>query len=463
MPSFDTPDNAIRALHQMIDYKRNQEMLLETPDSLPSDFYPDTTKAKQVVLEALQSGRTHLDDFEAQEVLTAYGIPVVETRVAVSGWEAAEAARELGFPVALKIRSPQIAQPFEFGGVALDLATAEQVLVAAASMVARVHKLAPDAFIEGFTVQRMGRRPNARELFIGVVSHPAFGPVIRFGHGGMAMRVIKDTADALPPLNMSLAKELIRRTRISRLLSSGPDHKGADIDDLCMCLIQVSQMIVDLPQITEMTINPLFADDQGVLALGARITVQETSLVGPERLAIRPYPRELEECAVLKDGTRVLIRPVRPEDASAHFDFVSRLSAEDLRLRFFGFVRQFDRMDMANFTQIDYDREMAFIATATNEQGVSETLGVVRAHTKPDNTSAEFSIVIRTDLKGKGLGGRLFDKMIRYCRSRGTRVLEGETLTENKGMIGLAQRYGFTTKSDYEDGLVRMSLALNPA
>ncbi|MFP4314937.1 MAG: bifunctional acetate--CoA ligase family protein/GNAT family N-acetyltransferase [Desulfovibrionales bacterium] len=460
--TYETPDKAIRAFLHMANYRRNQELLMETPDSLPTDFFPDTPGARQIVGNVLKEKRSLLNEAESRDVLAAYGVPVVETRACISAREAVEIAQEIGYPVALKIRSPQILQPFEFGGLALDLSTSEQVFDAAASMVARVHVNAPDAYIEGFTVQKMGRRPGAHELFIGVFTDPDFGPIIRFGHGGMAMRVIKDTAVALPPLNMSLSRELINRTRISRLLQGAGNHNDADVEDLCLTLIQVNQLIIDIPQITGVEINPLFVDDKGVLALGARIWVAGTNKSGPDRLAIRPYPRELEECVTLKDGRRILLRPIRPEDAPAHFEFVKSLSHEDLRLRFFGSVREFEPMDMANFTQIDYDREMAFIATVTGENNRPETLGVVRASTKPDNSSAEFAIIIRSEYKGQGLGAMLFEKIIRYCKSRGTRYLEGETLPENKAMTALARKYGFSIKVDYDNEIVKMRLPLNP-
>jgi acetyltransferase len=462
VPTYETPDKAIRAYLHMANYMRNQRLLMETPDSLPSDFFPDTPRAKEIVSLVLKENRALLNEPEARDLLASYGVPVVDTRSSVSAMEAVQIAEEIGFPVALKIRSPQILQPFEFGGVALDLSTPEQVFDAAASMVARVHSHAPEAYIEGFTVQKMGRRPGAHELFIGVFTDPVFGPVIRFGHGGMAMRVIKDTAVALPPLNMTLSRELIGRTRISRLLQGGSGHHAADIDDICLTLIQINQLIIDVPQITGLEINPLFADEKGVLALGARIWVARTTASGPDRLSIRPYPRELEECVTLKNGKRVLLRPIRPEDGPAHFTFVKSLSHDDLRMRFFGSVREFEPMDMANFTQIDYDREMAFIATTADDVGESETLGVVRASTNPDNSEAEFAIVVRSDMKGQGLGSQLFDKIIRYCRSRGTEIIHGETLMENKAMIGLAKRFGFSVRVDYENENVEMKLPLKP-
>lgn len=462
IPSYESPGQAVRAFMYMAEYKRNQELLIETPDSLPSDFFPDTTRAREVVRKALEEGREELSEPEAKIVLAAYGIPVVETRLAVSAREACIASDELGYPVALKVRSPQIDQPFDVGGVLLDLETPEQVWEGAATMLARVNRERPDAYIEGFVVQKMGRRPGAHELFIAAEVDPVFGPVLHFGHGGMGREMIKDDAIAMPPLSMSLAREMIGRTRISELLKGTPSQLPADIDDICLTMIQISQLLVDVPQIAGLDINPLYADSEGVLALGGKIIVAPYDGSGPSRLAIRPYPRELEECIITKGGKRVTVRPIRPEDEGTHREFLASLSDEDLRMRFFGVVRRdFDHKDLARFTQIDYDREMAFIAQSHNEEGKLETLGVMRTNTKPDNSDAEFAIVIRSDQKGHGLGSILFHRGIEYTRERGTRRISGETMGENKAMQGLARKFGFRVFPAPDDpDLVEMVLDL---
>ncbi|WP_243544629.1 bifunctional acetate--CoA ligase family protein/GNAT family N-acetyltransferase [Pseudodesulfovibrio tunisiensis] len=463
VPTYDTPTHAVRAFLYMAEYQRNQELLIETPDSLPSDFFPDTTRAREIVTRALEENRSELTEPEAKDVLAAYGIPVVETRVAVSARDAVIAADELGYPVALKLRSPQVLQPFDVGGVLLDLETPERVWEGAASILARLARERPDAYVEGFTVQKMGRRPGAHELFMSADVDPVFGPIIHFGHGGMAREMIQDSALTLPPLSMSLARELVGRTRIASLLRGTPTQLPADVDDICLTLIQLSQMLIDVPQIESVDLNPLYADSEGVLALGGKITVAPFDGHGEERLAIRPYPRELEECVSLKSGRHVTIRPIRPEDEDTHKVFLERLTDEDLRLRFFGVVRRdFDHKDLARFTQIDYDREMAFIATAQDEDGSPETLGVMRTSTRPDNSEAEFAIVVRSDMKGEGLGSLLFEKGLRYTRERGTAVLMGQTMLENKAMQGLARKFGFTISPDrHDEDLVDMMLAFD--
>ncbi len=460
VPTYDTPTHAVRAFLYMAEYLRNQEMLIETPDSLPSDFFPDTENARTLVKNALDEDRETLTEPEAKDLLAAYGVPVVETRIAVSAKEAVIAADQLGYPVALKLRSPQIPQPFDVGGVLLDLETPERVWEGAASILARCTRERPDAYIEGFTVQKMGRRPGAHELFISAKVDPVFGPVLAFGHGGMAREMIQDTALTLPPLSMSLAKELVERTRISTLLKGTPSQLPVDIDDICLTLIQISQLFIDVPQITSIDLNPLYADSEGVLALGGKIGIAPFEGVGEDRLAIRPYPRELEECVTLKKGRNVTLRPIRPEDEDTHRAFLSSMSDEDLRLRFFGVVqRDFDHKDIARFTQIDYDREMAFIATATDENGDPETLGVMRTNTKPDNSDAEFAIIVRSDQKGEGLGSMLFQKGIRYTKERGTATLSGQTMHENKAMQGLSKKFGFVVTPDpHDEDLVDMVL-----
>ena len=464
IPTYDSPEKAIRAFHYMVSYKKGQELLMETPDSLPSDFFPDTTTAREIVQGALGEDRFELTEPEARSVLASYGMPMVETKITTSAKEAVIAADELGYPVALKLRSPQIRQPFDVGGVVLDLETPEKVWEACASILARVSRQRPDAYIEGFTVQRMGRRPGAHELFIGATVDDIFGPVIHFGHGGMAREMIKDHTVALPPLSMSLSRELISRTRISKLLRGTPSQPPADMDDLCLSLIQISQLLIDVPEIINIDINPLYADDTGVLALSAKILVARGQGVGPQRLAIRPYPRELEECVTLKNGAHVTLRPIRPEDEEAHRAFLASLSDDDLRLRFFGVVRRdFGHQDLARFTQIDYDREMAFIAQVQDKRGLPETLGVIRTSTKPDNSEAEFAIVVRSDLKGTGLGSLLFEKMVRYTKGRGTLRMVGETMPENKAMQGLSKKFGARVVEDFNDDTVTMVLETTPS
>jgi acetyltransferase len=461
--SYWTPDKAVRSFLHLVHYRRNQEMLVQTPPSLPEHFEPDTTTARRVVDNALSAGRELLSVSEAMDLLEAYAVPVLETRMAATPEDAAKAAREIGFPVALKVLSPDVVRKTKAGGVVLDLENEEQVLQEAFAVKERVLEHHPDAHLAGYIVQKMGRRATAIELFMSAGTDPVFGPYIRFGHGGSEADVIADNATTLPPLNMTLARELISRTRVYRRLSGHAEGRSREIDAICLTLVKLSQMVIDVPRIHTLLINPIYADEEGLLALDAQILVEKTRDSGPERLAIRPYPKELEECVVLKNGQRVLLRPIRPEDEPRHWEFLSHIDPEDLRFRFFGYVSQLPRSEMIRLTQIDYNREMAFIATTEGqEEGEPETLGVVRATTDPDNREAEFAVLVRSDQKGQGLGRMLMEKLIRYFKARGTKYLVGEALMENKAMAGLAKAVGFEVKRNFDEEMFQFRMFLNP-
>lgn len=460
IPTFDTPRQAVQAFMHTVEYRRNQELLMETPLSLPTEFTANTTIARMVVEKALSDGRSMLSEPEAKAILSAYGIPTVETHIAHSPEDCRQIAEEMGGPLALKILSPDINHKSDNGGVRLNIETPEDCQKAAEQMLARLATLEPEARLEGFTVQRMERRPGAHELIVGVATDRIFGPVVLFGQGGTAVEVISDRAVALPPLNMALGAELISRTRVAKLLKGYRSHPAADHEAICLTLIQVAQLIVDIPEIVELDINPLFADNQGVVALDARMVVRPTSLKsGADRMAIRPYPRELEQTFVMKGGRSCLLRPIRPEDEPNHHILVSRLTPEDIRFRFFGLVQELPHSQMARLTQIDYDRDMAFIATAPTTEG-EETLGVVRAVTDPDNEATEFSIVVRSDLKGSGLAREMMKKMIRYCRERGTKTMVGQVLKDNGRMLHFVESLGFRKVRTIDIDVVEVELDL---
>ncbi|MBI2236095.1 MAG: bifunctional acetate--CoA ligase family protein/GNAT family N-acetyltransferase [Magnetospirillum sp.] len=458
VPTYDTPRAAVQAFCHLIQYRKNQELLMEVPASAPVEFVPDVRRARKLVTDALASGGGTLREPEAKAVLEAYGIPTVETRIAKTPAEASRIAHDIGAPVALKILSPDIVHKSDVGGVALNLDSPFEVEKAAHAMQERVTRVYPDARIDCFTFQRMARRSRSQELIIGVATDPIFGPVILFGQGGIAVEIIADRAVALPPLNLHLASELISRTRVSRLLEGYRGRPPADREAVELALVQVSQLIIDIPEIIELDINPLFADEHGVLAVDARIVVAEAK-GGTDRLAIRPYPGELEEWFTMTDGRKTLIRPIRPEDEPNHHVFVSKLTAEDIRFRFFGLVHELPHTEMARLTQIDYDREMAFIGEIDTPEG-KETLGVVRTVTDPDNEKAEFAIVVRSDLKGSGLGKRLLVKMIEYCRSRGTQAIVGQVLRENYRMLKFVEHLGFVPMRTVDGDIVEVEMDL---
>ena len=444
VPSYETPESAIHAFLQMVQYDQNQVALMQTPPSIPGTFTPDRETAATVISRALADGRDMLTEPEAKDILRAYGVPVVDTRAAANIEEAVRHAEDMGYPVALKILSPDISHKSDVGGVLLDIESVQLLRYAAEGMLARIQRQQPGARIRGFSVQKMVQWPGAYELILGATTDPVFGPVMLFGRGGTAVEVAADKAVALPPLNMALADDLIRRTHVYRELRGYRDRPAIDLDAVKLTLLKASQIIIDHPEVQELDINPLFANTKGILALDARIAVAKAARSGAARLAIRPYPRELEEWLTLKDGERILLRPIRPEDEPAHHELFRRLSQKDVYFRFFRAINDLDHRQLARYTQIDYDREMAFIATTDGER--PETLGVVRAVADADNHTAEFAIVIRSDHQGVGLGHTLMDKLIRYCSGRGLQRLVGETLLDNQPMIKLARNFGFEVR-----------------
>ncbi|MDF3833397.1 bifunctional acetate--CoA ligase family protein/GNAT family N-acetyltransferase [Cupriavidus basilensis] len=441
LPTYDTPEQAVRGFLQAVAYGRNQELLMETPPSVAAGPEPDSERARQCVRAALAAGRAMLTEPEARTVLGAYGIPVVETRAAGDIDAAVAAAEAIGFPVAAKIMSRDITHKSDVGGVALDLQSAAQLRQALERMQARIRAERPDARLDGFTVQRMIIRPGAFELILGATTDPVFGPVVLFGQGGTAAERIGDRAIALPPLNVNLAKELVGRTRIAGLLAGYRDRPAIDHDALYQTLMQLSQLLCDLPEIVELDINPLLADSAGVLALDARIGVAPAAQPGAARLAIRPYPKELEETVTWR-GAPLLLRPVHPEDEPAYEAFFAAMTPEDIHMRFFCMIRQPAHSQLARMTQIDYAREMAFVAIGAADGGQPAILGEARAVTDPDNLRAEFAVAVRSDCKHRGIGGLLMNKLVAYCRARGTRELVGTTLATNTAMLRLASTSG---------------------
>jgi acetyltransferase len=440
---YETPEQAVRAYGMLTTYRRNQTLLLEAPTA-SENGPPDRGAVRAVFDGARAAGRNLLNEGEAKAVLAAYGIPTVRTlQIAPTADAAVSAARMLGYPVALKIVSPQISHKSDVGGVALDLRDESALRQAADRMRARVREQRPEAELSGFSVQPMAARPQAVELIVGASVDPVFGPVLLFGQGGTAVEVIADRAIGLPPLNRVLAHELISRTRVARLLAGYRDHLPARLDAIADVLIALSQLLADWPELAELDINPLWADADGVLALDARVLLSAAGAgrAGAAHFAIAPYPAQLVQ-RVSWQGRELTIRPIRPEDEPQHRAFVDRLGPEDLRLRFFSSRRELPRSELARLTQIDYEREMAFIAEL-DEGGRRETLGVARAVCDPDNVDAEFAVIVRSDLKGQGLGRLLMDALIRHLTAHGTQQMVGFVLRENAAMRDLARSLGF--------------------
>lgn len=460
IPTYETPDEAIRGFMHLVRYRRSQETLLQVPPSTAPEVTPDTAQARRIVEAAVAEGRAWLGEPEVRQVLSCYGIPVAKSAIAATPAEAAARAREIGGQVALKIFSRDITHKSDVGGVALDLEP-QDVAAAAEAMRARVAKAAPKAHLDGFTVQQMIHRPGAYELIVGMAVDVQFGPFLLFGHGGTAVEVIADKALALPPLNLALAHELMAGTRVFRQLKGYRDRPPAALDAIALTLVQVSQMISDLDAILELDINPLLADAAGVIVVDARIRVGRAGDAARPggRLAISPYPRELERKLAVPGLGPALLRPIRPEDAPALVRLFNRLAPEDIRMRFFAPIHELSPRQLIRFSQIDYDREMALVLETPDGKTGGELVSVVRLSADPDNRQAEFAALVRSDMQGKGIGRLMMDRLIEYARRRGLGEMFGDILEDNRRMRTLCHALGFEVTVQ-GPGVVRATLKL---
>ncbi len=460
IPTYRTPESAVTAFMHLVEYRRNKKQLMETPASTGHIQLEDVNLAKDWINNQLTEGNVNLDTHQINFLLKQYNFNALPTWLAGDPSEAVHIAETIGYPVAVKLRSPDIAHKSDVQGVMLNLRNSAEVASAAQSILDRVSLTYPSARITGLLVQGMANRAGAQEIRIKVKSDPTFGPVILLGEGGSEWDEALDATAAIPPLNLTLARYLIIRAvkrnklRIQRL------PNPMSIDGLSEFLARISQMIIDCPQIKELDIHPVLANGDTFTILDADLTIQHFDGDSNERLAIRPYPVEHEEYVVLKNNQKILLRPILPEDEPDHAEFISNVSKEDLYKRFFSDVGEFNHEALANFTQIDFDREMAFVAQQ-NTQGKKRIIGVARVLSDPENVDAEFAILVRSDFKGYGLGRVLMGKLIKYCKSRGIKQMSGMTMPTNRGMIMLAQKMGFELDIQFEDGIADMRLPLN--
>jgi acetyltransferase len=365
----------------------------------------------------------------------------------------------MGFPVALKILSTDIVHKTDVGAVTLNLKDGPSVARAASTMLLRIAEAAPDAHVDGFILQPMASRAGAHELIVGLSEDPLFGPVILFGQGGTAVEVVNDQALALPPLNAILARDLIDRTRVARLLKGYRDRPPSDVKAIIKVLLALQDIAIDLPEVKELDINPLWANDQGVLALDARIRVAREPRPGTERFAVKPYPSELAHEITDRNGKAYLMRPIKPEDASAIQETIASSDPEDVRMRFFSTLQRLPDVLAKRLTQIDYDREMAFaVIDETGER--AEGIGVVRLALDPDRTRGEYAIMVRSDRIGTGLGHRMMQEIIAYARGIGAKQICGDVLAENNRMLDMCTKLGFERTGSPEPGVVEVTLDL---
>lgn len=463
VPAFETPEQAVRAFMYRIRHRRAQNNLMQTPPLYPGEFEQNPAVARSVIERGLDAGRSWLAEPDVHRILHAYGIATLPTRMVATPEEAAAAARRIGDAVVLKIASSEIVHKSDIGGVVLGLTDPDTVGREARRMLERVRKYAPDLEVEGFIVEPLAPRHGSRELMTGFSRDPVFGPVIIFGHGGTAAELVDDRALGLPPLDLHLAREQISTTRISRMLAGYGDIKAVDFDGLALALVRIGQIACDLPQIQELEINPLLASPEGVIALDARARIAPTALAPGEDLAIRPYPRELEEPVETRGGEALLLRPIRPEDEPAMQRLFARLSPEEIRLRFHHSLKMLDHELAARLTQIDYAREMALVLFRVLP-ATPEMIGVVRIACDPSNTEGEYAILIRRDYAGQGLGRLLMGKIVDYARDHGFKQIFGYVLAENIPMLTVCRRLGFRLEFDSDDLSVRrVRLDLYPA
>ncbi|MBC7683104.1 MAG: bifunctional acetate--CoA ligase family protein/GNAT family N-acetyltransferase [Ferruginibacter sp.] len=465
IPTFRTPEAAVGAFGNIATFYQNQRLLQQTPPPLSALAKPDIEGARMLIESVLAERRKVLTEMESKALLAAFHIPVTHTVLARSAVEAMMIATQLGYPVALKIDSPDISHKSDVDGVALNITNAVGVRDAYNDMVAQVARQVPQARIIGVTVQNMARHKRGREIYIGLVTDDPFGPVIAFGAGGTMIELLNDRAMELPPLNQFLARSLIERSRVAETLGEWRGASPVDMHALEQVLMRVSEMVCALPQLREMDINPVIVDASGAVAVDARIVI-DSAPVGHsgrgqsyQHLAILPYPDHYEHVWPLRGGGQYAVRPIRPDDAQMLQDLVRGLSAESRYFRYVSMLSELPPSMLSRFTLMDYDREMALVAVfkerSVNDDGsITETeriLGVSRYITNPDSTSCEFALVVADAYSGQGLGTRLMLSIMEVAREKGLSDIEGLVLASNPGMLKLMRSLGFTVKPFAED------------
>ncbi|HEK3001240.1 TPA: bifunctional acetate--CoA ligase family protein/GNAT family N-acetyltransferase [Proteus mirabilis] len=460
IPTYRTPEGAITAFMHMVEYRRNQKQLKETP-ALPLEIKMNTQQAHRCIEDALVKKQYRLDTHQVQPIMEAYGFNTLPTWIAHNAKEAVSIAEKIGYPVALKLRSPDIPHKSEVQGVMLYLRDSNEVESAAHAIIERVSELYPQAKIQGLLVQSMANRAGSQELRVAIEQDPIFGPLILLGEGGVEWQIETKAAVALPPLNMALARYLAINAIKSGKLQPRSALQPLNILSLSHFLVQVSHLLLDCPQIVRLDIHPLLVSGNDFTLLDVAMELSPIEGDPHQKLSIRPYPNELEETFFLRDNKSCFIRPILPEDEPLLKTFINQVTKEDLYYRYFSEISEFTHDDLANMTQIDYDREMAFVAIR-HPHDDPEIIGVARAMADPDNQHAEFAILVRSDLKGNTLGHQLMMKLINYTKAHGIKRLTAITMPENRNMISLAKKLGFSVEVQFDEGIVNLNLLLDP-
>ncbi|WP_319381790.1 bifunctional acetate--CoA ligase family protein/GNAT family N-acetyltransferase [Thiomicrorhabdus sp.] len=461
IPTFRTPEAAVEAMHFVTEYHHNQTLLQQVPEPNKHGHF-DIDGARRIIHNALHDNRVLLNTLETKALLKAFHIPVTQAMIANTAAEVLVAAENIGFPVAMKVHSDLITHKSDSGGVKLNIETPAQLQHAYNELIESVRQHYPNEDIRSVSIEPMMCMPHARELIVGVSRDPVFGPAISFGSGGTMVEIIKDSSSALPPLNAFIAQRMIQSTKVSKMLGDYRNLPAVDQAQLIEILINLSDMVSELPEILELDLNPVLANEERTLAVDARIRVQRVASSQPpySHMAIHPYPTYLESQYTSGTGLEVKIRPIRAEDAELETEFVSNLSEQTKFLRFMQSVKYLSKEMLVRFTQIDYDQEMAFIAY-TEEHDKTVELGVTRYTTNPDGKSCEFALVVRDDYQHQGIGSHLLEALIEHARNKGLKHMTGEVLKQNQSMLKLVSQFDFQLLTCEDDpGVVIVEKAL---
>lgn len=460
IPSFSTPETAVEAFSNLVNYYQNQQLLLQVPEPLTYKSQSDLLGAKFIIESVAQSGRSILTTIESKAILKAFGIPITQTLTAHNPTEALIAAESIGFPVVMKIDSPDIFHKQDVNGVQLNITNAAAVVSFYNQLTEQARAKKPEAKILGVTIERMYKTANDRELMIGVLQDPIFGPTITFGAGGHLVEVMQDRAITLPPLNQYLIHNLIDRTRVAKLLGKFRSKPAVNIKAIEDLLLRVSEMVCELPHIRELDINPLIVNDQEIIAVDARIVINFENISSAyHHLPIHPYPSQLVSHWQLTDQTPVIIRPIRPEDAKLEQEFVRSLSRKSKQFRFMGLLQELTPEMLKRTTQIDYDREMAMVAIM-QESTEDAIIGIARYVTNPDFQTCEFALVVADQWQNKGIGRHLMTCLMQAAKERNLRAMEGVIMSANTEMLTLVTSLDFTLRPDDNDLTLQIATKL---
>jgi acetyltransferase len=458
IPTFDTPERAVRAYMDFYRYFRNIETLQEIPPKLPTKPRFERNEADELIRRNLSRKRFHLTELEAKSLLKTYGIPVNETVTVTSKMQAVLAAEKIGFPVAMKINSRDILHKSDAGGVRLNIADSDQVSTAFDQITTGVSAHYPNAEIEGVSIQQMIPRSEV-ELIVGSKKDKDFGPVILFGLGGTFTEAIQDRAIGLPPLNRLLAGRIMEETKAFRLLQGFRHYPAADLVRLEEILIRVSQLVTDFPEIEELDINPIFVDGKDIVAVDARIILAPSERPSPLHLVISSYPVEQEFRTTVQEVGEILVRPVKPEDAPLFVSLFDMLSRQSIYNRFFGHLKKLPSSMLARFTQVDYDREIALVAIL-EKGGEEKMMGVSRIIQEYGGTAAEFAVLVADEWHGKGIGATLLKQCLLIAKKRNLPKVWGIVLAENRQMLALGRKLGFKIERKDSGGEFHLSIDL---